>query len=321
MRRSWPIGSWPPHGAEPSRPALPYAYPTCVRKSSVYLPDDLKADLAELSHRSGRSEAELIRGAIERVVRTTDEAPMAVAGPPVAPGPGLVGVGVGPGDPGLVTSRALEVLRAADTVLAATTATDAIGRAETVVRAAAPDVAVDRLVIAIGDDADARSASLTRAAVEVVARVDRGELVAMVVLGDPNVFSVFPRVADAVRSARPGLAVDTVPGIMGFQALAAETATVLADGDDELALVSLGPSADRLAALLDDPHRTVVVYKGGRHLPSVAAALGDRGRLTGAVMGELLGLPGARTGPVADAAERPASYLATVIVPARRDES
>ena len=60
------------------------------------------------------------------------------------------------------------------------------------------------------------------------------------------------------------------------------------------------------------------MYKGGRRLPEVAAQLRDCARLDGAVIGELMGLPGGRNGPVADVADRPASYLATVIVPARR---
>ena len=39
-----------------------------MHKSSLYLPDDLKADLARLSSRSGRSEADLIRTAISSLV-------------------------------------------------------------------------------------------------------------------------------------------------------------------------------------------------------------------------------------------------------------
>jgi hypothetical protein len=45
--------------------------------------------------------------------------------------------------------------------------------------------------------------------------------------------------------------------------------------------------------------------------------LAAAGRLDGAVVGELLGLPGERMAPLADVADQPATYLATVIVPPR----
>jgi precorrin-2/cobalt-factor-2 C20-methyltransferase len=300
---------------------MPYVYPTRVRKTSVYLPDPLKAELAALSARSGRSEAELIRVAIERLVRSSSTAPATAAGPPaapVAPGPRLVGVGVGPSDPDLVTGRALAVLRAADRVVVATTSPDAIGRAEAVVRSAAPEVAVDRVVIDIGGDEAARATSIREAGTTLVGHLDRGELVVVAVLGDPNVWSVFPRLAEVVAAERPELAVETVPGIMAFQELAARAATVLADGDEELTLVTMGDDATRVEPLLDDDGRSLVVYKGGRHLPELAAALERHGRLAPAVVGEMLGLPGGRTVPVARAADRPASYLATVIAPPLR---
>jgi precorrin-2/cobalt-factor-2 C20-methyltransferase len=179
-------------------------------------------------------------------------------------------------------------------------------------------VAIDRVAIDIGGDDEARQASIAAAAGELVGHLDRGELVVVAVLGDPNVWSVFPRLAAAVTGERPGLAVETVPGIMAFQELAARAATVLADGDEQLTLVTLGDDPARFEALLDDDDRTLVVYKGGRHLPELAAALGRHDRLEPAVVGELLGLPGGRTMPVARAADRPASYLATVIAPPRR---
>jgi precorrin-2/cobalt-factor-2 C20-methyltransferase len=297
---------------------VPYAYPTQVLKSSVYLPDALKAELAALSARWGRSEAELIRVAIDRLVRSAESEPAPARQRPVAPGPRLVGVGVGPSDPDLVTERALAVLRSADRVVAASTGPDAIGRAEAVVRSAAPDVAIDRVAIDIGGDDEARNRSVESAADVVLGHLDQGELVAFAVLGDPNVWTIFPRVAGAVAARRPGIPVETVPGIMAFQELAARAATVLADGDEELTLVTLAGDADRLDHLLDDPARGLVVYKGGRVLPEVAAVLERRGRLGAAVLGEMLGLPGGRSVPVAAAADRPASYLATVIVPPER---
>jgi precorrin-2/cobalt-factor-2 C20-methyltransferase len=301
---------------------VPYAYPTQVLKSSVYLPDDLKAELAALAGRWGRSEAELIRIAIERLVRSAEAEPGPArrASPPrpVSPGPRLVGVGVGPSDPDLITERALEVLRTADRVVAASTGPDAIGRAEAVVRSAAPEVGVDRVVIEIGGDEAARRRSVDGVADLLLGHLDRGELVAFAVLGDPNVWTIFPRVAAAVAARRPGVPVETVPGIMAFQELAARADTVLADGDEELTLVTLSGDAERLGPLLDEPSRGLVVYKGGRVLPDVAALLERRGRLGAAVLGEMLGLPGGRSVPVSAAADRPASYLATVIVPPER---
>jgi precorrin-2/cobalt-factor-2 C20-methyltransferase len=189
-------------------------------------------------------------------------------------------------------------------------AVDAVGRAESVVRDAVPDVRIERLVFAMtGDHSYAESAAA------LLPWLDDGETVAFVTLGDPNVYSTFSSVAAAVRALRPDTAIETVPGIMAFQDLAARSGTVVLDGAESLALVTAldGPAAVADAAA--DPERAVVVYKGGRHLPAVAKALADAGRLDDAVMGELLGLPGERVVPVADAADQPATYLATVIVP------
>jgi precorrin-2/cobalt-factor-2 C20-methyltransferase len=109
--------------------------------------------------------------------------------------------------------------------------------------------------------------------------------------------------------------IQTIPGIMALQDLAARTGTVLLDDTESLTLVTAldGPAA--VAEALADPRRALVVYKGGRHVPALAKLLADAGRVDGAVIGELLGLPGERVGPIADLGDRPATYLATVIVP------
>ena len=66
--------------------------------------------------------------------------------------PALVGVGVGPGDPEHVTLEALRALHEADRVFVPSLALDVVGRAESIVREAAPDVQVDRLVITMRRD-------------------------------------------------------------------------------------------------------------------------------------------------------------------------
>jgi precorrin-2/cobalt-factor-2 C20-methyltransferase len=226
----------------------------------------------------------------------------------------LIGVGVGPGDPELVTTRAVRVLRSADRVVAPSLAVDAVGRAESIVRGAAPDVDVERVVFAMTAGPE-RDAAMAAVVAQLIAWLDDDEVVAFATLGDPNVYSTFSSVADGVRRARPSVVIETVPGIMAFQDLAARTGTVVLDGRESLALVTALDGTADVEAALSDPSRAVVVYKGGRHLPQIAKRLADAGRLDGAVVGELLGLPGQRLAPVADVADRPATYLATVIVP------
>jgi precorrin-2/cobalt-factor-2 C20-methyltransferase len=232
----------------------------------------------------------------------------------------LIGVGVGPGDPDQLTRLAVTTLERADRIVAPTTAQDAPGRAETIVRQVLPGHRIHRLAFDMTPDdtpggSDARTASHTRAAASLVGWLDAGETIAFVTLGDPNVYSTFPSLEEAVRRLRPATDFATVPGICAFQVLAARSGMVLLDGTESLALVTALDGTAHVEEALSDPQRAVVVYKGGRHLPAIAALLAERGRLDNAVFGELLGLPGEQIDAVGARGEGPATYLATVIVP------
>jgi precorrin-2/cobalt-factor-2 C20-methyltransferase len=286
-----------------------------LRKSSLYLPDRTKAALAARAAATGRSEADLIRAALDAALA----APLQPTPPAVdPPRPGrLVGVGVGPGDPDLLTMRAVAALRRADRVVAPTTAIDAVGRAEAIVRQAAPDVVIERVAFAMAPSRGRRDRSIHDAAGRLLRHLGAGEEVAWITLGDPLVYSTFSAVAAVVRKKRPETVVDVVPGIMAFQALAARTGTVVADERTRVTIRTALDGED-VVSDLSDLSSTVVVYKGGKRLPELAGAAAAGGRLRGAVAGELLGMPGERVGSLRDlGAGGPASYLATVIVPAR----
>src|ERR687897_2839267 len=146
--------------------------------------------------------------------------------------PALVGVGVGPGDPEHVTLEALRALREADRVFAPSLALDVVGRAESIVREAAPDVPVERLVISMRRDGGPEVYG--DAARRIAAALDRGERVAFATLGDPNIYSTFSSLAREVRALRPDTAVETVAGIMAFQALASRAGFVVLESTETL---------------------------------------------------------------------------------------
>ena len=134
-------------------------------------------------------------------------------------------------------------------------------------------------------------------------------------------YSTFSALAERVAVRRPAVPIRTEPGIMAFQELAAAAGTVLLDGDERLVLIPAHEpcAAAALRAAAGDPQTALVVYKGGGRLLEVMAVLAEAGRTEGAVLGELLGLPGGRVRAVAELGDEPVTYLATVVVPPRRE--
>lgn len=185
----------------------------------------------------------------------------------------LVGVGLGPGDPELITIKAAESLRAADVVICP----DAkYGRAQRLVAEVAPDAKTLRVEFSMSRDLAARQTSRDEAARAVSqAFADGAHLVVFATVGDPAVYSTFAYIADQV-AAEWEAEVSTVPGITAMQLIAAAAGQPLTLGQDVLALVpaTAGPERLREVAQVAD---SVVVYKGGRQIGEISDELRSQG--------------------------------------------
>lgn len=234
----------------------------------------------------------------------------------------LVGVGVGPGDPELVTVKAANLLAKADVVFVPVADSGETGRAERTVLHYAEAWRVERVVFALHDrEHTARREAAWDAAARRVADwfLDHpGGTAAFATIGDPCVYSTFTYLAASVQDLVGGLEVRLVPGVTAMQELAARSGTPLVEGREALSLFPMTAGADRFREALSRGD-AVVAYKFGRMLPETLAALRETGRLDGAVYGAALGLPEEDVRPAADLdPEAPGPYLATLIVPPAR---
>ncbi|MER5754729.1 precorrin-2 C(20)-methyltransferase [Streptomyces sp. NPDC002088] len=237
----------------------------------------------------------------------------------------LIGVGVGPGDPELVTVKGVNALREADVVvvpvMAASDGTDGgeRGRAEATVLHYVPEEKVVRVVFALNERSDRarREAAWDAAGTRVARLLEAHGVVAFATIGDPNVYSTFTYLAQTIAELVPSVVVETVPGITAMQDLAARSGAVLTEGTEPLTLVPVTAGAAVLKDALNGTG-TVVAYKFGRQAEEVAEALRETGRIEDAVWGSALGLAEESIRPAADLGDGPLPYLSTLIAPAPR---
>ncbi|MEU6380550.1 precorrin-2 C(20)-methyltransferase [Streptomyces sp. NPDC046909] len=232
----------------------------------------------------------------------------------------LIGVGVGPGDPELVTVKGVNALRGADVVVVPVMDTGERGRAEATVLHYVPQEKVVRVVFALNERSDRawREAAWDAAGERVAELLALHSSVAFATIGDPNVYSTFTYLAQTIVELVPGTLVETVPGITAMQDLAARSGAVLTEGTEPLTLVPVTAGAAALKEALAGPG-TVVAYKFGRQAQEVAEALRETGRIGDAVWGSALGLPEESVRPASELGDEPLPYLSTLIAPAPRD--
>ncbi|GAB77085.1 precorrin-2 C20-methyltransferase /cobalt-factor II C20-methyltransferase [Austwickia chelonae] len=239
----------------------------------------------------------------------------------------LIGIGVGPGDPELVTLKAVRALHDAQAILVPATEASrgGAGRAEQIVLACCPQAApaIRRIPFSMADRSGVtsrrREAWETSAQAALDAFADGATTVVFATVGDPSVYSTFSYLAGHVTAARDDVHAEIVPGITAMQALAASAGTPLVEGTEVLALVPVTAGAERYREALEFAD-TVVAYKGGRQLPLMLHHLTETGRTDQTVLGENIGLDREKITPATELTENTAPYFSTALTTPTRTE-
>jgi len=192
----------------------------------------------------------------------------------------VYGVGVGPGDPELLTLKAARLIR--ETRVIAVPGREAKASvAYRIAVQAVPELAEKELValeMPMVKDRALLEAAWRQGAETLFRYLDRGDDVVCLTLGDPTVYSTFSYLQHLLEAR--GCPVELVSGVPSFCAAAARLGTPLAEWDEPIHVIPAAHDPEAAAAL----DGTCVLMKSGRRMPEVKAALRRAGREAQAVI-------------------------------------
>jgi len=233
----------------------------------------------------------------------------------------LYGVGVGPGDPDLMTRRAAAVIESCP-VVAHFAARGRRGNSlRTVEELLRTDQVVERLEYPVtveplppAEYQEQLDAFHDECARRIAAHLDAGRDVAVVSEGDPLFYGSYMHLHVRLADHYP---TEVVPGITSFSAACAAAGTPIVSRDERFVVIPATAPPEELARVLagDD---AVVILKVGGHLDAVTEALELSGRAASAVYVERASFPEQVVAPVSDLDGVRAPYFSLVLVPGAR---
>lgn len=219
----------------------------------------------------------------------------------------LYGVGVGPGDPELVTKKAERVLREADIV-----AVPDKGAGEKTALNIVRDIVAGKELLycptPMVRDRAVLDGCYEQIANDICVLLDEGKNVAFITLGDPTVYSTYIYVHKKVLSR--GYEAELIPGVPSFCAVAARLNTSLCEGAERLLIV---PASHDAADCLDI-RANKVFMKAGKAIGELQTQLAERGMLEHASLVANCGMEGELVCPHFADLEEGSGYFSVVLV-------
>jgi precorrin-2/cobalt-factor-2 C20-methyltransferase len=222
-------------------------------------------------------------------------------------------VGVGPGDPELLTIKAARVLASCETILHAGPENDTGFAIEVVAPLLRPDQTIRGMALAMKRGPDDGSVGYERVARALVDESATGRPSAFLTEGDPMLYGSGSYVADRVRTIDSSVQLEIIPGVSAMGAVAAKLGWPLARKEEILTVCPATYHAADLESLLN--RGPVCFLKASAVLPILVEALRRAGRLHRAVVVERLGRADERIyWSIEEAAAAELSYFSLVLV-------
>lgn len=231
----------------------------------------------------------------------------------------LVGVGVGPGDPDLMTLKAVKALAMADVIAYfAKAGNPGNGRGIAAAHFRA-GVLEEPLLYPVTTEipradaaySEALEAFYAEAAARLGRHLDQGRIVAVISEGDPLLYGSYMHLHVRLASRYPA---EVIPGVTGMSGCWAAAGMPIAQGDDILCVLPGTLPEDELERRIRAAD-AVVIMKLGRNLPKVRRAILAAGRMRRAVYVERGTMVNEAVVPLADKTDGTAPYFSIILIP------
>ena len=231
----------------------------------------------------------------------------------------LIGVGVGPGDPELITFKAMRALSRADVVVHFAKAGNSSHSREIAARYLPGGVTELALYYPVTTELpkcsdgyrDTIRAFYDDAAEKIAGHLEAGRAVAVICEGDPMFYGSYMHLHARLASRFP---TEIIAGVTGMSGCWSAAGMPIAQGDDVFTVLPATLPEGELVRRLADADAAVVM-KVGRHLPKLRRALDRSGRLSRAFYVERGTMADAKMIPLAAKLDDDAPYFAVVLVP------
>lgn len=222
------------------------------------------------------------------------------------------GIGVGPGDPELLTVKAIKAIREADVLIAPKTEKKDGSVALTIARPYLKEnieIVYQVFPMVKGFASDTAAWESNKA--EILALLEAGKNVAFLTLGDPMFYSTYIYVYRLLRTEP--IKIVTVPGVPAFAAIASQIGRPIVEGDDVLTVIPATAEPAKIKAALAASDNAVLmkVYK---NFSEVAGLLDEVGLSQEAVLVSRAGLDGEQViDDIMAHREEKLNYLSTIL--------